>query len=30
VLAVTIIAVALFIAIVMSFARESRGTEITT
>jgi SHS family lactate transporter-like MFS transporter len=30
VLAVTIIAVALFIAIVMSFARESRGAEITT
>jgi MFS transporter, SHS family, lactate transporter len=30
VLAVTTIAVALFIAIVMSFARESRGAEITT
>jgi SHS family lactate transporter-like MFS transporter len=30
VLAVTIIAVALFIAIMMSFARESRGAEITT
>jgi SHS family lactate transporter-like MFS transporter len=30
VLAVTIIAVALFIAVVMSFARESRGAEITT
>jgi hypothetical protein len=29
VLAVTTIAVALFIAIVMSFARESRGAEIT-
>jgi SHS family lactate transporter-like MFS transporter len=30
VLAVTIITVALFIAIVMSLARESRGAEITT
>jgi SHS family lactate transporter-like MFS transporter len=30
VLAITTIAVALFIAIVMSFARESRGAEITT
>jgi SHS family lactate transporter-like MFS transporter len=30
VLAATTIAVALFIAIVMSFARESRGAEITT
>jgi MFS transporter, SHS family, lactate transporter len=30
VLAVTIVAVALFIAVVMSFARESRGAEITT
>jgi MFS transporter, SHS family, lactate transporter len=30
VLAISTIAVALFIAIMMSFARESRGAEITT